>query len=238
MKRAIVIVITLAIIAFSAVANAQMFAMTFGNRTSAWTPASLNPIAWYKGDGNALDSSGANVGTWAGSPAYTTGKIGGGLSLNGTASINIGTTAVYRATSVSMWVYVAVTPTAGRQHFGAVNKVAFRTGGTENKLNWNVWNQGGTRYELAPASDTTVGAWTHYCGTWDGITSTVYINGAYSASRSASGTSLGSLSSELVIGPSNTGNIIDDVMIFDRALAAEEIELLYNESINKDGEAW
>ena len=210
----------------------------FAAATASWTPAKLNPIAWYKGDGNATDAMGNYDGTWTGSPAYTTGKIGGGFALNGTASINIGTTAVYRAVSVSMWVYVAVLPRAGMQHFGANNKVGFRTGGTGNTFNWNVWNQDGTRYELAPRAETAVGAWTHYAGTWDGTTSTVYIDGAYSASRSAHGTSLGSLSSALVIGPSTTGNIIDDVLLFDRALTAEEIELLYNESINKNGEAW
>lgn len=233
MKRAITIA---AMLAAAGLAGAQMFAQLFGGET--WTPAALGPIAWYKGDGNATDSAGEYDGTWTGTPAYTTGKIGGGFALNGTASINIGTTAVYRAVSVSMWVYVAVTPTSGRQHFGAVNKVAFRTGGAGNKLNWNVWNQDGTRYELAPASDMTVGAWTHYCGTWDGSTSTVYINGAYSASMSASGTSLGSLSSALAIGPSNTGDIIDDVLIFNRALTETEIKKLYDETVKRNGRAW
>jgi hypothetical protein len=213
-----------------------MFAQLFGGET--WTPAALGPIAWYKGDDNATDSIGAYNGTWSGSPAYTTGKIGGGFSLNGTASISIGTTAVYRATSVAMWVYVAVLPNAGLQHFGALSKVGFRTGGSGSKLNWNVWDQDGIRYELSPASGTTVGAWTHYCGTWDGSTSTVYINGAYSASLSAPGTSLGSLSSALVIGPSNTGNIIDDVLIFNRALTATEIKKLYDETIKQNGEPW
>jgi hypothetical protein len=31
---------------------------------------------------------------------------------------------------------------------------------------------------------------------------------------------------------------IDDVLIFDRALTAEEIEKLYNESIKRNGAAW
>ena len=40
-----------------------------------------NLVAWYKGNGNALDSSGNdNHGTWVGTPAYEAGVFGRGLS--------------------------------------------------------------------------------------------------------------------------------------------------------------
>ena len=66
MKRAIIL---LAILAAAGLAGAQMFAQMFG-QTSTGTP--IAALAWYKLDGNALDSSGNGYdGTWIGTEAYS-----------------------------------------------------------------------------------------------------------------------------------------------------------------------
>ena len=82
MKRVIVIA---AILAAAGLAGAQMFAQVFGGET--WTPAALNPSAWYTGDGNVTDSMGNYDGTWVGTEAYADGPTGQAFDFDGASSV-------------------------------------------------------------------------------------------------------------------------------------------------------
>ncbi len=73
MKRAIIIAAAAIFLASAIWSGAQMFAQLFG---ATGTP--IPAVAWYKLDGNALDSSGNGYhGTWGGTPTYADGRFAG-----------------------------------------------------------------------------------------------------------------------------------------------------------------
>ena len=94
------------------------------------------------------------------------------------------------------------------------------------------------------AGETTttavVGEWYHMTATWDGNVVRVYVNGVYNKQYNLS--TLTNLPTPTRFGASNDGiqyqftGIIDDVRIYNRALSAEEIGILYDvtgNSVNK-----
>ena len=55
--------------------------------SGAWSPLELSPMAWYRGDGNANDSSGNNRhGFWEGTASYTNGV--NGMAFTGFSTAN------------------------------------------------------------------------------------------------------------------------------------------------------
>ena len=102
MKKQLIIV---AIVATCGLANAQIFAQMFGGVAETPIPA----VAWYRLDGNALDSSGNGYnGTWAGGEGYAAGKFtntqAGSFSKTNVVSIarNIGAST---AMTMTGWIY-------------------------------------------------------------------------------------------------------------------------------------
>ncbi|HBU07276.1 MAG TPA: hypothetical protein DEB09_04295, partial [Candidatus Magasanikbacteria bacterium] len=77
----------------------------------------------------------------------------------------------------------------------------------------------------------SVNNWYHIVGTYNGNTSSIYINGVLNTSTNSGSFSIGSNTSSLSIGGyvSNyfNGNL-DDVRVYNRALSTQEIEKLYN----------
>jgi len=82
------------------------------------------------------------------------------------------------------------------------------------------------------AGSWSVGQWYFVVGTYDGETMKLYVNGAIVAELAASGVltdygknmRIGAFSNDL----STSNAAIDEVRIFDRALSADEVELMYN----------
>ena len=86
---------------------------------------------------------------------------------------------------------------------------------------------------VAGAESTTQvgnGTWRHICGTNDGTTSRLYIDGVLDASATES---VSSLQPTVTFGHWQGGTrylngLIDDVRIYNRALSPDEIKRLYN----------
>ncbi len=93
----------------------------------------------------------------------------------------------------------------------------------------------GTWEQALSGQVMSTGTWVHVAGTYDGNTIKVFVNGTEQASTPASGSFVAS-SYPLNIGrsPYATNRLfdgtIDDVVIYNRALSEEEIELLYASS--------
>ena len=265
MKRVIVIVITLAIIAFSAGANAQMFAMTFGNRESAWTPAELNPIAWYKGDGNALDAMGNHDGTWTGTEAYADGPTGQAFDFDGTSRV----VTSQALGNIEPGASFTVSLLAKSAQIKAMDALVSKIRSVNNDiLGWGLYARsgdlylgifsrysngsgvtslrGGSYFDSDKTDEIWNGAWQHITWVINGATgySSLYLNGNKQPIERDWPSETGIINDRnFVIGGidsfSNYFNgQLDDVLIFDRTLTAEEITKLYNESINKNGKAW
>ena len=219
--------------------------------TAEWTPASLNPIAWYKGDGNALDAMGNYDGTWYGTEAYADGPTGQAFDFNGNSWIGLGANFNFADTenfSFSTWIKAEAV-------IGALYTICAHYGYKINKRAWRliVYNgklalqtaPGGGPTPIAEVIGGAVGPniWTHVAATVSGVNATLYVNGVgvsgiVSARYDTGGDVLTKIGAVGNVSADFWAGKISDVLIFDRALTAEEVEKLYNESINKDGAAW
>jgi hypothetical protein len=190
-------------------------------------------VAWYRFDGNALDSSGNQIhGTEIGDPAYDAGVFGQAINLDGDGDyVDCGLAPELDITdfiTFTYWIKVV-------EFDKAWNTVLSRgddswrssRAGTENFMEAAVGGTTGNyTYGVTPVND---GQWHHIGWVYDGTMNYLYVDGVLDASEENSGQITVS-SYPLFIGTNSqytdrtwTG-LIDDVMIFNRALTQEEIQ--------------
>src|SRR3989338_10014185 len=207
----------------------------FGLAQAAAPTAGL--VAHWKLDGNANDSMGTNHGTLTNGPVFTTGKIGQGLSFDGSndaVQIPDSNSLDVPHITVSAWVRkISNAPTWGM--------IVSRQAGISSGDNWILFYnssandeyrfaaQGGTNHKLyrngvqisdnVVSSNNDIGQWVHIVGTAEGAippeTSAICIGGgANGVSRNCD--------SEY------SNAVIDDARIYNRALSAQEVLDIYN----------
>jgi hypothetical protein len=205
------------------------------------TVKAMGPVAyWRLGESSgtaAADEMGAHPGTYVNSPTLgATGALVGdantAMTLSGTESATIPHAPVAFAGaapfSVSLWS--DYTPDASFRR-------AIAVGG--NTYNWQiVETTTGIRFQrinsdgndLIQQSAPTAG-WHHAVGTYDGATMRMYINGVQVGTGTASTRLLPAATGARIGGLPSTGGMwigsLDEVSIWDRALTAAEIALLY-----------
>jgi hypothetical protein len=195
----------------------------------------------------AADSSGnSNAGTVAGTTSWTSGKFGGAFQFNGSTYIKVPNSASLSISgsqiSFGAWYYHTASTDGyilgktvsdytymlgvdkGAQQFA----VYLKTGGTVRTLRW----PGSVPNALSQYNNT----WVHLFVTYDGATITAYVNGAKAATLAATG-NINATSDAFAIGArggdgswTRFSGTIDDVRIYNRALAASEVQALYSGS--------
>ncbi len=87
------------------------------------------------------------------------------------------------------------------------------------------------------AGQITSGSWFHLAGTFDGESQKLYVNGELVAAKKLMLKTLGESNNDLVIGKHSSGStsyfegVIDDVILYGRALSTEEIKSLHNNDV-------
>ncbi len=202
------------------------------------------------GGKDIYDYSGqANHGTNNGAVYGATGKVGSGLSFDGTADVNIGHSLVLDSASITLaaWVNASVLNTWN----GIITKID--TGAPRHGLNL----QAGTSQNLASLIYDGVGGGSYVrsvtvpaTGTWYHVAVThnaadnrtiVYVNGNNEKETTAYG--LAHLAGvDTVIGrfyTNSTGlrfkGLLDEVRIYNRALSGAEITELHNKGVEEGG---
>ncbi len=189
-------------------------------------------LAWWKAEGNALDSAGTNNGTTQGVMNYTNGEVAQAFSLNGVDSgfsATVGTLASGNTPhTIEGWFYINAlppnrtwlvllgTPNAGSHHW------LLQTDGTTQ---FGVWS-GAQASPVLP-----VGSWVHLAVTFDGTTMSCYTNGQLQSAQSAtfSFTSPVPITMGVPQGSENFFNgKIDEVSLYNRALSSNEVASIYN----------
>ena len=209
------------------------------------------PSTWWRLDdgsgSSAGDSSGgANAATLHGSPAWTTGVSGGGLSLDG--SLDYGTAssqAVHTNAAFTVTTWAKLTSpmihTSDRSMVsqGGTHTYGFSLGVDAASGKWMVEAtdtdaSGPTVTKQFSKNLAVVGTWTHLAGVYDPSTTMLYlyVNGTSngSATKMLSWDATGTLQlGRMLSADAYTGyfpGVIDDVRVYGRALSATEIRNL------------
>jgi Concanavalin A-like lectin/glucanases superfamily/Immunoglobulin domain len=221
---------------------------TFNNASS---PAGTNGlVAWYQGEGNAVDSWGNHNGTLPGSATvtYFAGKSGQGLlSPNGAVQIpdsngvldspDLTVQAWVQSVAPGTFKYILCKAKEGQPTFGLYTASG---GGAAFFINLNGANALSVSPQ-APPNAVWDGAWHQLTGVYDGSIVHLYLDGVEEGTgTAASGPiaySTNFLGGNLLIGNDEHfsfpyGGVVDDVKIYDQALTASEILATYNSASN------
>ncbi len=203
-----------------------------------------DPVAWYWFSGNAADSSGlGNHGTVNGADLTTDrfGQADKAYYFNGTTdNIQVASSTslnFQHAITVSFWMNPAYLP-SNRESYPISHgnwenrwKVSILP---EKKLRWTVKSSNDTK-DLDSKNTVAVNTWYHVVGTYDGTNFDLYVNGSLESHTTFSGTIL-TTTIAMTIGqvlPNNAAynfkGTLDEIRIYNRALSAVEVLLLYDD---------
>ena len=194
----------------------------------------------------AYDRSGqGNNGTLTNGPTRTAGKIGQGLSFDGSndyvTAIDKGGLDNISQVSISLWIKLNHLASARGLHNAMITKLhsadpwisyeIFQYSVNDHILMEVINSSGTIKYADGPASIILgINTWYHVVGTYNGSNMMVYVNGTSGTPVAQTGTVYDS-DSALKIGSDWTtydDGLIDDVRIYNRALSSDEIKRLYN----------
>jgi len=208
-----------------------------------------------EGSGNTVQdlSGNGNTGTLASAVVWSTGQFGAAAEFNGDENtrITMPDSPAYSGLSqitVSFWMYPHSLETAddtkmvvGKANWNDNREWRVRIEQDGNFI-WQISNDGndpGTNECSVDASNyLTIGKWSHIVGTYDGTTLWLYIDGVQVDTNAGDGGACYDGSAVLAIGaasdlggtaPDAYDGLVDDVMIYNRALSASEIQQLYRE---------
>jgi len=193
-------------------------------------------VSHYKFDGDANDSVGGNDGTEVGNPTYSTGLHGQAISLDGDGDyVNCGNDASFDITG-SITLSALIKGTFNSNWDPIISK-GFNwqlTRGMGNEASFFCIGLG----SLSGTTNINDDQWHHVAGVYNGSMLYLYVDGKLDACKGASG-SLNVSASSVYIGgsPSQSFNgLVDDVLVYNRALSKTEIEYLaVRTDLNKDG---
>ncbi|MGJ8672760.1 Ig-like domain-containing protein [Rubritalea sp.] len=207
----------------------------------------LAPVAyWELDDGSsttALDSSGNGFDGTIANATSVTGKVGLALDFNGTDTDITLPASVFASIdqeiTISMWAYGAANQARQDTLFSAKDAAGNRLLNihlpwSNSQVYWDAgWNSGYDRINKVATAAQFKDNWSHWVFVKNATTGTmeIYHNGTLFHSgtakvKSMAGITGATLGSEF--GTSNYAGSVDDLIIYDSALTAEEIAELYN----------
>jgi RHS repeat-associated protein len=218
----------------------------------ACTPPPPNLVSWWPAEDTANDIKGANNGTLQGGVSFITGKVGKAFHFNGTDGavvINDSDTIKPANITVEAWVrfdaldtpgasapglqYIVFKKNSRSSPFEGYSLYKYRPGATDH-LNFTISSAAGTQIVATSTTVVTAGQFYHVAGTYDGSSVKLYVNGALENQQPAS-FPLDYDTRPLFFGTSGESSfdgklkgLLDEVSIYDRALAAAEIASIHD----------
>jgi hypothetical protein len=199
-------------------------------------PSTEGLVAAYAFENDVNDSSGNGLnGTIVGDPNFVEGIAGMALDFNGDDYVDCGNDERFSVTeylTVALWVNIRTIPTAWT---GAITKgnTAWRISNYNTTQRMHFGFENGSRGWQAANSETELNAdeWYHVCGVYDiNVGAKIYINGVEDGSNPDT-EGITQNTSIVAIGTNSDSTypeqawdgLLDEVMIFDRALSADEV---------------
>lgn len=179
-------------------------------------------------------SGGKNTGTLAGTtlPSWVSGRFGKALFFDGaTSKVSLGSLNISTDVTISAWVNTA---TAGQRpvlsnRSGGSGKVYLGVTGGK----FFVYDNGATPPAMTSNASINTSTWKHVVWTSDGATSNMYINGVFDKTQAhtrTGGIANGNIGWDLANNVEYFPGYIDDVRVYNRALSATEVQLLYGQN--------
>ncbi len=197
-------------------------------QTAAVSDFNSSLVAHYTFDGNTNDSAGSNNGTAVGGPTYTTGKIGQGLSFDGTddkvTTSDLGT--LGSSVSLSYWFKTTDGPNSAMVGIGT-KKYCSIDWSPAGSFACTVHGGGGA---LSSGQAFNDGTWHHGVFVMTENSQLIYIDGVLKNSSNGelpADTSSAVLMGDRAFGGTPYSGALDDVRIYNKALSANEIQQLY-----------
>ncbi len=213
----------------------------------------LGLVGWWEfEEGNSsiahdYSSGNSNDGILNGPPDWVTGKIGNyALNFDGDDYVEVADDesiggGVTSSLTVSMWLKSNVDLTTGGDSYRAMEKADcyFFLQGNDGSIGSGGMNflvkRNNSNYHADIGTSLNNNQWYHLVGTFNGTDIKVYLNGILKDTTNVGGP-IDDDNGILRIGSDDLGfyfdGTIDDVRIYDRALAAEEIWQLYQQGLN------
>ena len=194
---------------------------------------SIGAISWLRFEGNALDEIGENDGIVHGA-TLVGGKFGQAYEFDGDhieISDNLDFNDFNTAFSVSAWARPTSWDSSHNTIVGQESGFLLAINSLGNLANWINAGGGWTIDSSQPAISLNI--WTHFTMTYDGVKIRSYINGVLQGSGQSKTGDMGT-ENLVYIGKRDSGTyqpfhgLIDEPMIFNRALSDSEIQQLYN----------
>lgn len=194
-------------------------------------------VAWWPGNGNAVDVVGGDDGTFGG--AYAAGEVGEAFSIDMSDYVSAPDEAALDTGEISIETWfrhdvatATYDPVVKKSDPSQTHGFALEFDASGSSLLWWVYTSSG--WQSTVAVPVTPGVWMDAVATYDGTTSSLYLNGALASSASISGGEIVAASAPLCIGrdPGNLSTryyvgLIDEVSVYNRALSAAEVASLH-----------
>jgi alpha-tubulin suppressor-like RCC1 family protein len=186
------------------------------------------PISWWAGENSAQDIAGANHGT-AYNATYVAGRSGKAFSLTGAPNsyVSIPNNPNLKLSRGTAEAWIKTTDTSGFSGL-MVKRWAWGMYLNAGKLHSHIFHVG----DLTTSASVADGAWHHVAMTFEGSSLKLYVDGALKGS--ASNFAVTHQDENLVLGAGigdgslqNFNGLIDEAVVWDRALSAAEIAASY-----------
>jgi hypothetical protein len=204
-----------------------------------------NPVAWYKGEGNADDAVAGNNGVIMGAVNFVPGEVGQAFDFNGVDSyLQVANSPALESATISVeaWVNATNPQTSGWAYILDKGDNGFLLPsyslGTEVNQGLFFEVSNGTEYVDSPFTGTGIwdGNWHHVVGTFGGGSIRLYVDGAEVNNGIPTNISISyglPNTNDLFIGSYDGeprfdfNGLIDEVSVYNHALSAAEIQNLY-----------
>ena len=195
-------------------------------------------VSWWRGEGNANDSAGANNGTVQGGVTFVAGKVGQAFEFNGsTGDIVVpGSTTLdlTQGYTLAFWIKAPSLPAAEAKiaiKWSSGSETKQVVLGSNGSIGFGLYPLAGNNL-VSSGTKLTLNTWHFVTATYDGSHENIYVDGQFDTAQAASGLVANSTGS-LYFGYSPAGSgtpfftgDLDEVRWYSRALSASEVMAL------------
>jgi Concanavalin A-like lectin/glucanases superfamily/Putative binding domain, N-terminal len=214
----------------------QTFTVQQGGATTSCAPVPPGLVAWWQGEGNALDQTGTNNGSLVKNPNFAGAKVGAGF-LGSFSNVGGGGYAevpdspsltLTKSMSIEGWLKLNATGGYVLQRSNNTSLVgSYEVQVFSGSISFTIWFNGnqGTGISSGPIP---LGQFVHFAVTLDDSSSVMamYINGILVRQFTISQRPQATPGATVKIG--NVNGITDELSVYNRALKASEILAIYN----------